>query len=125
MSAILLSSWTRLLLRLASLSWIELDESFEAGEFVLPESTVVLQPLIDFPERLRVEVIETMASIALLANQSGPTQQTEVFGNRGARDREGAGDLARWLAAAAKKVEHGPARGIGQGAEDAIARMSN
>jgi hypothetical protein len=85
----------------------------------------VLQPLINFPQRLRVEVIETMASIALFANQTGLPQQAKMLGNRGTRDGEGAGDLARWLAAAAEKVKDGAARGVRKGAEDAIGRMSN
>jgi hypothetical protein len=113
------------LLRFASLPWIGLDESFQAGEFVLPEGAVVLQPLIDFPQRLGVKMIETMASIALFANQAGPAQQSEMLGNRGARHGKRSGDFARWLPAVAQKVKHGPACGVRKGAEHAIGRMSN
>jgi len=85
----------------------------------------VLQPLINFPQRLRVELIETVASIALFANQAGPAQLAKVLGNCWARDWKGARDFACWLAAVAEKVEHGPARWVRKGAEDAIGRMSN
>jgi hypothetical protein len=35
----------------------------------------MLQPLIDFPQRLQVEVIQTMAAMALFANQAGLAKQ--------------------------------------------------
>jgi hypothetical protein len=75
MSAMLLSACTCLSFRFASLGWIGLDESSQAGQFVLPEGAVMLQPLIDFPQRLQVEVIQTMAAMALFANQAGLAKQ--------------------------------------------------
>ena len=113
------------MLRFASLLWIGLDESFQAGKFVLPESAVVLQPMINFPQRLRVKMIETMASIALFANQAGVAQQAKVLRNRGPRHRKGTRDFACWLAAVAEKVKDSAAGGIRQGAKDAIGRMRN
>jgi hypothetical protein len=85
----------------------------------------VLQPLSDFPQGLRVKMIETMASIALFSNQAGLAQKAKVLRDRGAGDGKGAGDLARWLAAASEKVEDGPPRGVRKGAEHAVGRMSN
>jgi hypothetical protein len=85
----------------------------------------VLEPLIDFPQGLRVEMIETMTSMALFSNQAGLAQKAKVLRDRGAGHGKGAGDLARWLATAAEKVEDGPPRGVRKGAEHAIGRMSN
>jgi hypothetical protein len=125
MSAILLSACTCLSFGFASLDWIGLDESFQAGQLVLPEGAVLLQPMSDLAERLRIETIKTMAAIALFANQAGLAQQAKVLGNRGTRNREGVRDCTGRLPAAAKKIKNGAARGIGKGAEDAIRRMSN
>lgn len=102
-----------------------LDEGFEVGELVRPEKAVVLEPMIDGAEALRVETVKAVAADALFVDEMGVAEQAEVLGDGRAGDWEGASDLSRGLMALAKEVEDGAARGIGEGAEDGIGRMGN
>ena len=105
--------------------WLSLEERFQVGEFAGPEETIVAEPVVDRAEGFGIEVIVAMAADTVFPDQAGTAKQAKVLGNRGARDGEGAGDLASGLMAAAKEAEDSAASGIGEGAEDGIPRMSN
>lgn len=84
-----------------------LDEILEAREFGVPEHAVVLQPVIDLAQRLRIEIIETMASFAVFADEVGLAKEAKVLRNGRPGDGEDARDLTRGLAAVAQEVEDG------------------
>jgi hypothetical protein len=60
-------------------------------------------------------LVDAMTAFAMLANQVGAAKQAQVFGDGGTRNGKRAGNLASRLAAAAKKIKDGAARGIGKG----------
>src|SRR5437867_12489731 len=76
-------------------------ECFQAGEVSLPEDAIVLQPGVNFFQRLGIEIVPAEPSFAPLLYQVRTPQQTQMPGNRGRRDREGAGALTCGVAAAA------------------------
>jgi hypothetical protein len=53
----------------------------------------------------------------MLANEARAPQEPQVFRDRGPGNGERPGDVPGRKAARAKKVEHRPPRGIGQGPE--------
>jgi hypothetical protein len=92
-------------------------ESFQVVQTGSPKTAVLLDPGIDGAQRFGIELVNPVTSLALLADQMGSAQKAQVLGDRGARNRESAGNLAGWLAAAAQKVEDGATSGIGKGLE--------
>jgi len=85
-----------------------------------PELTVLLDPGVDGAERLRIELIHTMAAFPVLANQVSTPQQTQVLRDGWAGNRESAGNLSRRLRAAAQEIENGATGRIGQGLEGGL-----
>lgn len=100
-----------------------LDEILEARELGVPERAVVFQPAVDFAQRLRIEIVETMSSGAVFADQAGLTKEAKMLGDGRPGNREGAGDLTGGSAALTQEVQDGAAGGIGESAEDRVARM--
>jgi hypothetical protein len=90
-------------------------ERFQIGQAVHPEAAVLLDPGVDGTKRFGIEFVKTVTAFAVFADQVRTPQQAQVFGDGGARDGEGIGNLAGWLAAASQHVEHGAAGGIGKG----------
>lgn len=103
------------------------DEGLEIVEAHGPEAAVVLEPGIDGAQGFGVEVIDSMPAFAMLADEMGAAEQAQMPGNsrpgHGKRLRDGSGGLA----AAAQKIEHGAADGIGDGLEGGfpIGRICN
>jgi hypothetical protein len=96
---------------------LSLDEGFQISEIRAPKAAVLLNPGVDGAERLGIELINAVAAFAVLADEMSAAQQAQMLGNGGTGDWESAGNLSRWLAAAAEKIEHRAARGVGEGLE--------
>jgi len=75
------------------------DERFQASEFAGPKKTILLEPVIDRLQGLRVELIEAVAATAMFADEMRPAQQAQMLGNGRSGDGEGTRDLAGGLAA--------------------------
>ena len=69
----------------------------------------MIQPGIDGPERLRIQLVKPAPALAAFANQPGAAQQAQVLGDSRTRNRKGLGDLPGRQAAAAQKVQDGAA----------------
>jgi hypothetical protein len=100
-------------------------ECFQAGEVSMPEDAIVLQPGVDFFQRLGIEIVPTAPSFAPLLYQVRTPQQAQMPRNRGPRNREGAGDLTSGLAAAPKHIKDGAPGWVRQGLESSFARICN
>jgi hypothetical protein len=59
-------------------------------------------------------LVDAVTAFAVFADQVGAAQQAQMFGNGGAGDWEGFGDVSSGLAAAPEQVEDGAACGIGE-----------
>ena len=92
-------------------------KGFEVGQASGPEAAVVFEPAVDGAQRFRIELVNPVASFAMLAHQVRAPQQAQVLGDRGTGYGEGSGNVSGGLAAAAKHVEDGTAGGIGEGLE--------
>ena len=93
------------------------NESFQAIQTGGPEDSILFNPGVDCAQGFGVELVDTIAPFAVLANKVSPAKKTQVFGNRGTRNRESIGNLSGGLAAPAEKIEDGATRGIGEGLE--------
>jgi hypothetical protein len=90
-------------------------EGFQVRQTVAPEGAVLLDPGVDGTERFGIELVDAVAAFAMFADQVGAAQQAKMFGDGGARDWEGFGDVSGGLAAATEQVEDRAAGGIGEG----------
>ena len=70
-----------------------------------------------------VEPVNAVAAVAAFFDKAGTTQEAEMLGNGGAGNRKGLGDAAGGKAALAQQIEYGPARGIGERAENSLRKM--
>lgn len=82
-----------------------------------PELAVLLDPRVDGAQRPRIQLIHTMATFPVLANQVSTPQQTQVLRDGRAGNGKCAGDLSSGLRAPAQEIENGAAGGIGEGLE--------
>jgi hypothetical protein len=96
------------------------DEGFQVGEAGAPEAAVLLDPGIDGAERFGAELVHTVTTFAVLADQMCAAEQAQMLGDCWAGDRERFGDLSGGLAAAAEEIEDGPAGRIGEGLEGCL-----
>jgi hypothetical protein len=92
-------------------------EGFQMVQALSPKDAVLLDPGINRAQRLGIELVNAVAAFAMLAHQMGAAEKTQMLGNGGARDGEGAGDLSGRLSTSAQEVENRAAGGIGQGLE--------
>jgi hypothetical protein len=97
-----------------------LEKGLETGELAGPEEAVVVEPVIHGTEGLGVEAVIAMSSHAMLADEAGAAEKSEMLGDGRAGDREGAGDLSGRLMAGAEEVEDGAAGRVGEGAKDDV-----
>ena len=72
-----------------------------------------------------VEPVNAVAAVAAFFDEAGAPQQTQMLGNGGTGNRKGLGDPSGRKAATAQQIEHGPARGIGERAENRLRKMCN
>ena len=100
-------------------------ECFQAGEVSLPEDAIVLQPGVNFFQRPGIEIVPAVPSFAPLLYQVRTPQQAQMPGNRGPRNREGAGDLTSGVAAAPKHIKDGAPGWVRQGVESSFPRICN
>jgi len=70
-----------------------LHERLQVVEAGGPELAVLLEPGVDFPKRLGIELIEAMASFPALFNKMSAAKNAEVLGDRRPGDGEGAGNV--------------------------------
>src|SRR3984893_10979573 len=102
-----------------------LHECFQAGQVRAPESTVVLEPGVHRPQWFGIELINAVASFAMLAHQMRPAQQSQVLRDCRTRDWEGSRDVASRLASPPQQIENGATRGIGQSMKRRFRRICN
>jgi hypothetical protein len=57
-------------------------ECFQAGKACTPESTVLVKPRVNRPQRLGIELIDAMASFTVLAHQVRAAQQAKMLRDR-------------------------------------------
>ena len=95
-------------------------KGFEVGQARAPETAVVLQPGVDGAQRFRIELVNAVASFAMLADQVRAPQQAQVLGNRGTGHRKSPGNVSSRLATSPQHVEDGAARGIGERLESRL-----
>jgi hypothetical protein len=113
-------------IRFCSVNWFGflrvfgLDKSFQIGEAHGPEVSILIEPGIDGAERFRIELVDAMAALAVLLNQMSAAQQAQVFGDGGPGNGKGLGDFSGRLAAAAQKIKHRAAGGVGEGLESLL-----
>jgi len=81
--------------------------------------------MVDRAKRLGIELVIAVAADVVLANQAGAAEEAKMFGDGGAGDGKGAGDLAGGLVSLAEQVEDGAAGGVGEGAENGVRGMGN
>ena len=89
-------------------------ETIETG---LPEAVERVHPLPHVVEPFGVQVVATLATVALLAHETDLAQHREVLRHRGPADRHADGQLAHPLVAARQRGDQGSADGVGDGAE--------
>jgi hypothetical protein len=95
-------------------------ERFQVVQARGPEHAVLLNPGINGAERLRIELIDTMATFPMLAHEMSPPQQTQMLRDGWAGNRKRAGDLSCGLRATAQEIEDGAAGGIGESLESGL-----
>jgi hypothetical protein len=75
------------------------DKGFQTGQARTPEAAVLVEPRVNGSQWLGIELIDAVASLAMLAYQVGATEQAKMFRDRGPRNRECSCDLSGGLAA--------------------------
>ena len=100
------------------------NEGFQVVQARGPEDRGIARSRIDGAQRFGIELVDAVAALAMFADQMGPAQQSQVLGDGRARDREGFGDLAGGLAAAAEEIEDGAAGRIGESLESGFGPFS-
>ena len=90
------------------------DEGFQVVQACGPETAVLVDPGINRAQRLGIQLVDTVAALALLTDQMRAAQQAQVLGDSWTGDGKGAGDLPGGLPAATEKIEDGTASGIGE-----------
>ncbi len=96
------------------------NEGFQTVQTGFPEDSILLNPGVDCAQRLRVELVNAIASFAVFTNKVSSPKQTQVFGNCGTRNRKCIGDLSGGLAAEAEKIEDGSPSRIGECLESSL-----
>jgi len=91
------------------------DECFQVIKACRPEYAVLLNPGVNSTQRFGIELVDAMASLAMLADQVCAAKESEVLRYRWTRDRERAGNLPGRLAAASQEIKDCAARGVGKG----------
>ena len=85
----------------------------------------MIEPAIHHAKWPGVEPVNAVAAVAAFFDEAGAPQQTEMLGDGGTGNRKGLGDAAGGKAAAAEQIEYGPARGIGECAENGLRKLCN
>jgi hypothetical protein len=80
-----------------------------------PEDAVLLDPRVDGAERFRVELVNAIASFAMLTDEVSAAQEAEMLGDSRTGYRKGVGDLSGGLTATAEEIENGSPGWIGEG----------
>ena len=86
----------------------------------------MLQPVDHRSKRIGLRAIVGFAPLAAMAHQPRPLEHSEVLGDGGLRDTGKASQCMNGLfALPGKLLEDGPARGVGERAEDVISAGSS
>jgi len=85
----------------------------------------MIEPGIHHAKWPGVEPVDAVAAVAAFCDEAGAPKQTEMLGDGGTGNRKGLGDAAGGKAAVAEQIEYGPARGIGECAENSLRKMCN
>jgi hypothetical protein len=75
------------------------DKGLQTGQARTPEAAVLVEPRVNRPQWLGIELIDAVASLAMFTYEVGAAQQPKVFRYRGTRNRECSCDLPGGLAA--------------------------
>ena len=94
--------------------------AFKFERLAVQKDAVLLDPGVDRAKRFGIELVDTVAAFAVLADQMRAAEQAQVLGNGRTGDWKSLGDLSGGLAAAAEQVEDGAAGGIGEGLEGGL-----
>src|SRR5690606_31962307 len=99
------------------------DELFETIGAALPEGALLREPGLRRRELRDVELAGSDAALLAGADQAAAFQQADVLqeGRQGHGERPG--ELAHTRRPLAQPPDDGPARGIGEGVEDAAQRL--
>jgi hypothetical protein len=73
----------------------------------------MLDPGVDSAERLRIELVDSIAAFAVFADQMGAAEKAQVLGDGGTGYGKGFGNLPGGLATAAEEIEDRATGGIG------------
>jgi len=71
-----------------------------------PEDAILLDPRVDGAERVRVELVNAIASFTVLTDKVSAAQEAEMLRDGRTGYREGIGDLSSGLTAPAEKIEN-------------------
>ncbi|MGA8273747.1 MAG: hypothetical protein WB919_19450 [Candidatus Sulfotelmatobacter sp.] len=93
------------------------DEGLQAIEIQFPEVAVLIEPGVDGAERLGIELVDAVASLAMLTNEMGAAKQAQMLGDGGAGDGKGSGNFSGGLAAPPQEIKDRATSGIGKGLE--------
>lgn len=96
------------------------DKCFQAVKTGAPEAAVLVEPRLHSAQGLGIQFVKAVASFAMFADEVGATEKAQVFGDGGAGNGKGSGNLSGGLAAAAEEIEDGTAGRIGQGLEGGL-----
>ena len=95
-------------------------QHFQGLKSVAPESCVLLEPLLRFGKRFRVEMTHLLATLALARNQGGLLEAFDVFGGAREGHRVRFPEFANAARTLLELPQHGTPGWIGQGTEDCV-----
>src|SRR2546429_5781937 len=102
-----------------------LHKSFQAGQIGAPKNAVLFQPGVNSFQRLWIQRVKAMAAFPSLLDQMRAPQQAEMLRDCRTGNRKCAGDLAGGLTPAAKQLEDGAPRGIGESLKSCFGGICN
>src|SRR5690606_17741523 len=100
-----------------SLLRLVIQNGFQCFELLLPVARELPDPRLDIEKRTRIEMVVALTAARLLANQARPTQDLEVFRNRGTTNFESTGQIARSSGAVLEPRQKLPPNRVRDGGE--------
>ena len=99
---------------------LSFHKGFKASETGAPEVAILLEPGIDGSKRLGIELVDAVATLAMLMHEMSAAEKAQVLGDCRPGNGKGVSDISSGLVAAAQKIEDGTAGGIGEGLEGCL-----
>jgi len=113
------------LLRGDSFAYSVSTKVFKLARLARQKNAVLFQPGVNSFQRLWIQRVKAMAAFLSLLDQMRAPQQAEMLRDCRTGNRKCAGDLAGGLTPAAKQLEDGAPRGIGESLKSCFGGICN